>query len=167
MALVKEAQRALPKLPKTKVKGSGQGTGNCQSQPPVNLSPGPRDPNVFLCLQPFLTAKTISVSQVLDSAPVEEIVSEVVAPVEDRNLSQDASMDTTQPEPPTGELFWGAQLEALMAKGQISVTKMAPTADLEPVESSTPQGLLQLTYETSSKDLPPSQQDSWGLYDSW
>ena len=76
-------------------------------------------------------------------------------------------MDTTQPDPPTGDMFWGAQLEALMANGQISVTKMAPSADLEPVESSTPQLLLQLTDETSSKDLPPSQQDSWGLYDSW
>ena len=71
-------------------------------------------------------------------------------------------------------MFWGAQLEALMANGQISVTKMAPSADLEPVESSTPRFLLQLTDETSSKDLPPSQlpegnspEYGWGLYDSW
>ena len=59
-----------------------------------------------------------------------------------------------------------------MANGQISVTKMAPSADLEPVESSTPQLLLQLTDETSSKDLPPSQlpeeassEYGLGLYD--
>ena len=76
-------------------------------------------------------------------------------------------MDTTQPEPAPGEMFWGAQIEALMARGTISITKKALSADLEPVECSTPQGLLQLTDETSRKDLPPPQQNSWGGPNSW
>ena len=99
---------------------------------------------------------------------------EVAAPVEDQTLSEDPLMDTTQPDPPTGDMFWGAQLEAVMANGQISVKKLAPPADLETVEVSTPRFLLQLTDETSSKDLPPSQlpeeaspEYGFGLYDSW
>ena len=117
VALVNEAKRALPKLPKTKVRAPRQRTGNYPNQPSVHLSPGPQDPNLFLCLQPFLNANSISVGQVPDSAPVEEIVPEVAAPVEDQTLIEDPLMDTTQPDPPTGDMFWGAQLDAVMAAG--------------------------------------------------
>ena len=174
VALVNEAKRALPKMPKTTVRAPRRRTGNYPNQPLVDLSPGPQDPNLFLCLQPFLNANSVSVGQVPDSTPVEEIVPEVAAPVEDQNLITDPLMDTTQPDPPTGDMFWGAQLEAVMATGQITVKKLAPPAALETVEVSTLSFLLQLTDETSSKDLPPSQlpeetspEHGFGLYDSW
>ena len=38
-------------------------------QPLVNSSPGPQDPNKFLCLQSLLNSKSVSVSQVFVPEP--------------------------------------------------------------------------------------------------
>ena len=82
---------------------------------------------------------------------------EVAVPLDDQTLVEDPLMDTTHPGPPTGDMFWGPQLESVMATGQITVTKVAPPPALDSVEVSPPGLLLGLTEETSSKNLPPSQ----------
>ena len=88
VALIYQTKRSLPKAP---VGAPRQGPIKYPKQPLIISSPGPQDPNQFLCLQPLLNANSVSVSQVFEPDPVEGVTGEIAKPL---SLTKFASQKT-------------------------------------------------------------------------
>ena len=84
--MVNQVKRSLPKEPDQEL-GFGLYDSIYKSQPSPILSPGPHDPNRFLCLKELLKSRSISVSSVMNSdllSPVQDIAPAVEVPMEDQ-----------------------------------------------------------------------------------
>ena len=135
--MVNQVKRSLPKEPEQEL-GLGLYDDVYKTQPLPMSSPGPQDPNQFLCLQTLLKSRSISVSRVLNSdqlPPVQDVVPAVEVPMEDQAF---AVMDTLMEggfsyKPPAGVDPEETQLNSLRAAGLITFSKVSASTVQDPL----------------------------------
>ena len=130
-----QVKRSLPKGP---TQEPGLGSYHYADQPLPESSPGPQDPNRFLCLQTLLKSCSISVSKVSEPdpvTPVQEVVPEVGVPMEDQAF---AVMETLMEKgfsykPPDGVDPEETRLNSLRAAGLITFSKVSTSPVQDPL----------------------------------